>query len=165
MSTEQCMGYVTNNYSQGMVQVRLFGQHDGGESPENFPWCHVDQGTSNPAVAGVGEAHALQTGVRVKVTSMGGKDSAKYVSGTAGRSGSGQSGGGGLGSSSPDNNTACTDINWAQSDFPIPAKNPNSPNGTRVEAKPLDGRYNEYAGGQPCDLTNQSYPTCKYKDA
>jgi hypothetical protein len=160
--SEKFMGYVTNNYSKGMVQVQLFGQHDGAQ--EKMKWAFVDQGTNNLAVAGVGQAHGLQPGCRVQCTQMGGKDGSIIASGAMDRWGSGQ-GGGGLGSSQEDSTTHYPAVNKAQGDYCIPCQNENSENGTRVEAKAPDGRYNPYAGGQPLDLSNSKFPTTQYKDA
>jgi hypothetical protein len=85
------------------------------------------------------------------------------VSGVMDRWGKG-SGGGGLGSSEADDTTSHPEVDKQYGDYPIPVKNENSENGTRCEAKALDGRYNEYCGGQPLDLSSSTYPTTKYKD-
>ena len=161
--TEKFMAYVCNNYSKGMCQIQLFGQHDGASpGSTKLPWAYVDQGTNNLAVAGVGQAHGLQPGCRVQATQMGGKDGSWIISGTLDRWGSGDETG--LGSGQADSTTHYPAVNKSQGDYPIPVQNENSENGVRCEAKPLDGRYNPYCGGQPLDLSSSTYPTTKYKD-
>jgi hypothetical protein len=157
--SESYVGYVSNVYSStGQVQVRRFGHDDSIGDETKCKWCYVDQGSEHAGVAGVGQAHTLQSGCRVQCTQYGGADGSMVVHGTFGRMGSGQSGGGGGESGT----TSYTGVNYAQTDYVIPIKNPG-PNGQRAEAKVPDNMYHKAGGGQPLDLSNSKYPTTQYK--
>lgn len=162
--TEKFMGYVTNNYSKGMVQFRLFGHHDGVEDEKTLPWAFVGQGSDNLAVAGVGKTNNLQPGCRLVASQIGGKDGSWVIGdGTVDRWGKGDETG--LGSSQSDGTTHYPAVDKSGGDYCIPCENENSENGTRVKAKALDGRYNDYADGQHLDLSDSQYPRTKRKDA
>jgi hypothetical protein len=154
------IAYVVNNYSStGMVQIRRFGEDDGVSDISSLKWAYIDQGSDSMGVAGVGKTHSLKPGCRVHVGVHGGKEGSFIVTGSFGRMGSGSS----TDSSQPDSTTSVSDVDCAKSDFCIPVKDPNAPNGTRAEAKAPDGRYNKQAGGSPLDMSDNQYPQTIFK--
>ena len=154
------VGWVINNYSScGQVQIKRPGYDDNIQDDKNCFWTYVDQGARNIGFAGMGEHHALQPGCRVQLAEYG--PHSYVVVGTFGRMGSGQGSGG---SSGDDSTTSYNDVNLKKTDWPVPTDNPQQ-NGSRCTIKPPDGRYSKYAGGQPFDFSQCTYPNTPYKDA
>jgi len=148
------VGVVTRNKSTtGSVQLRIVGDHNGVESPENEKVAYGSQGDAM-AQNGIGTHNNWQPGTRVLAHEFA-PDGSYAVLGSFPRSGQRQ----GEGDSK-------NGIDYKKADTPITFKNPgfDGPN-TDNEMDAPSGHHNKYTGGQPFDASSYEYPgTAPYKN-